>query len=33
MNISSHYVALWDESKCVYPLATEYLKTLKAIGI
>ena len=33
MDFSSHYMAMWDPSKCVYPLAGDYLKALKQIGI
>ncbi len=31
--IASHYVAMWDSAKCINPLATDYLETLKNIGL
>ena len=33
MDFSSHYVAMWDETKCVYPLALDYLKSLKKLEL
>lgn len=33
MDFASHYVAIWDPSKCVYPLAEDYLKHIKAVGV
>lgn len=33
IDFGSHYIAMWDPSKCVYPLAGDYLKTLKQLGI
>lgn len=33
IDYASHYIAMWDPSKCVYPLAGDYLKTLKQIGL
>ena len=29
MNFASHYIAMWDKTKCIYPFATEYLEKLK----
>ena len=33
LDFSSHYIAMWDSAKCVHPLATDYLRFLKQIGI
>ena len=33
MDFSSHYVAMWDETKCVYPLALDYLKNVKKLEL
>ncbi|MCR4831370.1 MAG: LysR family transcriptional regulator [Pseudobutyrivibrio sp.] len=33
IDISSHYIAMWDPSKCVYPMASDYLKMLKQLEI
>ncbi len=33
MDFASHYIAIWDPTKCIYPQAIDYLKKLKGLSI